>query len=93
MADRLTREQAAAVRPSRSAWISANAGSGKTRVLTARVARCLLEGVRPDRILCLTYTRAAAGEGVRITNASQHEKLVMLKHFGPDNPDARPLVR
>ena len=62
MADRLTREQAAAVRPSRSAWISANAGSGKTRVLTARVARCLLEGVRPDRILCLTYTRAAAGE-------------------------------
>lgn len=62
MADRLTAEQAAAVRPSRSAWISANAGSGKTRVLTNRVARCLLEGVRPDRILCLTYTRAAAGE-------------------------------
>ena len=62
MADRLTPEQAAAVRPSRSAWISANAGSGKTRVLTNRVARCLLEGVRPDRILCLTYTRAAAGE-------------------------------
>ena len=62
MADPLTPEQAAAVRPSRSAWISANAGSGKTRVLTARVARCLLDGVRPDRILCLTYTRAAAGE-------------------------------
>ena len=62
MVDQLTPEQAAAVRPTRSAWISANAGSGKTRVLTARVARCLLEGVRPDRILCLTYTRAAAGE-------------------------------
>ncbi len=62
MAEPLTPEQAAAARPSRSAWISASAGSGKTRVLTARVARCLLNGIRPDRILCLTYTRAAAGE-------------------------------
>ena len=62
MTERLTGEQLAAVRPSRSAWIAANAGSGKTRVLTHRVARCLLDGVRPDRLLCLTYTRAAAGE-------------------------------
>ena len=38
-------------------------------------------------------TAAAAAEGVRITNSSPDEKLVMLKHFGPDNPDARPLVR
>ena len=38
-------------------------------------------------------TRGAANEGVRITNSSRDEKLVMLKHFGPDNPDARPLVR
>lgn len=36
---------------------------------------------------------AAAGEGVRITNLSPDENLVMLKHFGPDNPDARALVR
>jgi len=62
MADRLTAEQAAAVRPFQSAWISANAGSGKTAVLTGRVARCLLAGVRPDRVLCITFTRAAAGE-------------------------------
>ena len=38
-------------------------------------------------------TRSAANQGVRITNSSRDEKLVMLKHFGPDNPDARPLVR
>ncbi len=38
-------------------------------------------------------TASAAAAGVRITNASPDEKLVMLKHFGPDNPDARPLER
>ncbi|MCY4189061.1 MAG: hypothetical protein OXD30_11325 [Bryobacterales bacterium] len=38
-------------------------------------------------------TAAAAREGVRVTNLSSDENLVMLKHFGPDNPDARPLVR
>ena len=38
-------------------------------------------------------TAAAAKAGVRITNASAEENLVMLKHFGPDNPDARPLLR
>src|SRR5690606_14857394 len=46
--------------PARSAWVSANAGSGKTHVLAQRVVRLLLEGVEPSRILCLTYTRAAA---------------------------------
>ena len=45
-----------------STWLSANAGSGKTRVLTDRVARLLLRGVEPQRILCLTYTKAAASE-------------------------------
>lgn len=58
----LTAPQAAAANPNRSSWIDANAGSGKTMVLTARVARLLLAGVTPNRILCLTYTRAAAGE-------------------------------
>ena len=54
--------QAAASDPSGSAWVSANAGSGKTYVLTQRVVRLLLSGVEPSRILCLTYTRAAAAE-------------------------------
>ncbi|MES2845747.1 MAG: double-strand break repair helicase AddA [Pseudomonadota bacterium] len=48
--------------PVASTWLSANAGSGKTRVLTDRVARLLLGGVEPQHILCLTYTKAAASE-------------------------------
>jgi ATP-dependent helicase/nuclease subunit A len=46
--------------PKRSAWVSAHAGSGKTHVLSQRVVRLLLAGVAPSRILCLTYTKAAA---------------------------------
>ena len=46
--------------PKLTAWVSANAGSGKTHVLTQRVIRLLLQGVAPSRILCLTFTKAAA---------------------------------
>jgi ATP-dependent helicase/nuclease subunit A len=48
--------------PRRSVWVSANAGSGKTRVLVDRVARLLLAGAKPSAILCLTFTKAAAAE-------------------------------
>ena len=57
-----TLAQIRASNPDGSTWLSANAGSGKTRVLTDRVARLLLEGVSPENILCLTYTKAAASE-------------------------------
>ncbi|MEO0993127.1 MAG: double-strand break repair helicase AddA [Pseudomonadota bacterium] len=57
-----TPEQADAANPASSAWVGANAGSGKTRVLTERVARLLLDGAQPEAILCLTYTKAAAVE-------------------------------
>jgi ATP-dependent helicase/nuclease subunit A len=60
--DDATRAQVAAAAPEVSTWLSANAGSGKTRVLTDRVARLLLNEVPPERILCLTYTKAAAME-------------------------------
>ena len=54
--------QAAAAEPKANAWVSANAGSGKTKVLIDRVARLLLSGAEPDSILCVTYTKAAASE-------------------------------
>ncbi|BBF94504.1 double-strand break repair helicase AddA [Blastochloris tepida] len=53
-------DQTAASDPARSAWVDANAGSGKTHVLARRVVRLLLRGVPPGRLLCLTYTKAAA---------------------------------
>ena len=46
--------------PAVSAWVAANAGSGKTHVLAQRVIRLLLDGVDPARILCITFTKAAA---------------------------------
>jgi len=57
-----TQDQVIAANPAASTWLSANAGSGKTRVLTDRVARLLLQQVEPQHILCLTYTKAAATE-------------------------------
>ena len=60
--------QSDAARPTQSAWVEANAGSGKTKVLIDRVARLLLRqpdgrpGAAPDSILCITYTKAAANE-------------------------------
>ncbi len=52
--------QARASDPASSAFVSANAGSGKTHVLVQRVIRLLLNGVAPEKILCITFTKAAA---------------------------------
>jgi ATP-dependent helicase/nuclease subunit A len=52
--------QARASDPDSSAFVSANAGSGKTHVLVQRVIRLLLSGVPPEKILCITFTKAAA---------------------------------
>ena len=54
--------QRRASNPAVSAWVDASAGTGKTTVLTDRVLRLLLAGAAPERILCLTFTRAAAAE-------------------------------
>src|SRR5438445_3178988 len=52
--------QASASNPHSSSFVSANAGSGKTHVLVQRVIRLLLTGVPPEKILCITFTKAAA---------------------------------
>ncbi len=57
-----TPEQRSAADPGASVWVTANAGTGKTRVLSDRVLRLLLDGVDPESILCITFTKAAAAE-------------------------------
>jgi ATP-dependent helicase/nuclease subunit A len=54
--------QQRAANPRTSAFVAANAGSGKTKTLVERVARLLLHDARPEAILCVTYTKAAAAE-------------------------------
>jgi ATP-dependent helicase/nuclease subunit A len=58
--DVVTGVQLAASDPAVSAWVSANAGAGKTHVLAQRVIRLLLDGNDPGAILCITFTKAAA---------------------------------
>jgi len=58
----LRAQQLAAADPSASVWVAASAGTGKTHLLTNRVLRLLLAGSAPERLLCLTFTKAAAAE-------------------------------
>ena len=86
-----TPEQKTASNPAASAWVGANAGSGKTHVLVDRVTRLMLAGVDPMSILCLTYTKAAAkemanrlherlGEWVGLSNAALSKQLIQMGH-------------
>jgi len=69
-AARAEADQSRASNPRASAWVAASAGSGKTKLLTDRVLRLLLAGTRPNRILCLTFTKAAAAEmALRLNHA------------------------
>jgi ATP-dependent helicase/nuclease subunit A len=94
-----TQFQRAAADPSRPQMVNANAGSGKTKVLVDRVSRILLQGTDPDKILCLTYTRAAASEMQErlfdkfsdwsiLPDAALKEKLVEL--YGQPFAEIRP---
>ena len=89
--------QALAVAPDRTVWLSASAGTGKTQVLTARVLRLLLEpAVEPEQILCLTFTKAGAAEmatrvsdvlarWVRLEDAKLATELAYIgAHIGPE---------
>lgn len=57
-----TGAQSNAAQPAHNVWVSANAGTGKTRVLVDRIARLLLDGAPPEKILCLTFTKTGAAE-------------------------------
>ena len=85
--------QAQASDPGTHASLSASAGTGKTQVLTARVLRLLLKGARPESILCLTFTKAAAAEmanriGARLAawvRLKDSELGTDLLHLGESN--------
>lgn len=57
-----TAEQQHAANPAHSVWVSASAGTGKTRVLVNRLLRLMLAGSAPEKLLCITFTKAAAAE-------------------------------
>ncbi|MEI8320970.1 MAG: double-strand break repair helicase AddA [Alphaproteobacteria bacterium] len=58
----LSTSQTKAVDPQLSCWVEASAGTGKTKVLVDRVLSLLLHGAPAKKILCLTFTKAAAAE-------------------------------
>src|SRR5437016_14579231 len=89
--------------PAVSAWVSANAGSGKTFVLAQRVIRLLLGGTDPAKILCLTFTKAAAANMAKtvfdrlrqwtvLDDARLDEEICKLSSQRPD-PTLRALAR
>ena len=95
-----TLDQRRASDPRVSAWVSANAGAGKTKVLTDRVLRLLLAGSPPGRILCLTFTKAAAatmairvferlGKWVTLDDAKLAEDLEKLEGARPSRERLR----
>jgi ATP-dependent helicase/nuclease subunit A len=96
--------QARAADPEASAWVSANAGTGKTAVLVKRALRLLLAGSKPEAILCLTYTKNAAAEmqnrllGVladwaTISSEALHKQLVDLLGRVPEAAELRTAKR
>ncbi|OYW31210.1 MAG: hypothetical protein B7Z45_10625, partial [Azorhizobium sp. 12-66-6] len=98
-----TRRQGEASHPAFSPWVSANAGSGKTHVLAQRVIRLLIAGVPPGRILCLTYTKAAAanmanrvlsilGRWVTLTDTELDAEIARTDHR-PPTPELRAVAR
>src|SRR5881227_3266468 len=95
--DAVRATQARASDPAASAFVSVNAGAGKTHVLVQRVIRLLLEGTPPERILCITFTKAAAAnmaERVFTTlghwvTLNEDDLAAAIREAGIARPDAR----
>jgi ATP-dependent helicase/nuclease subunit A len=88
--------QQLASNPKNSSWVFASAGSGKTKILTDRTLRLLLDDVDPSKILCLTFTKVAAAEmqnrinhelekWILCSEDDLREKLFNLSGSNPDN--------
>ena len=86
------RAQRQALDPSASVWVSASAGTGKTKVLTERLLTLMLDGTEPARILCLTFTRAAAAEMANRLNDRLAKWTTMVGRLAQElvNPTAPP---
>ncbi len=95
--------QRRASQPAASIWVAASAGTGKTKVLADRMLRLLLAGTSPQRLLCLTFTRAAAaemanrlnrqlGEWVKASDDKLRAELEKLTGTPPE-PQTLPLAR
>jgi ATP-dependent helicase/nuclease subunit A len=99
--DAVRATQARASDPASSAFVSANAGSGKTHVLVQRVIRLLLSGVPPEKILCITFTKAAAANmAERVFSTLGHWVTLdddaldaAIREAGLSRPDARLRMR
>jgi ATP-dependent helicase/nuclease subunit A len=99
--DAVRATQARASDPASSAFVSANAGSGKTHVLVQRVIRLLLNGVPPEKILCITFTKAAAANmAERVFTTLGHwvtlkddELDAAIRDAGIARPDAKLRMR
>lgn len=87
----LSPSQLQAINPRISCWVEASAGTGKTKVLTDRVLNLLLSNAPINRLLCLTFTKAAAAEmsnrlrnklseWTRLDDASLSHELKSLGH-------------
>ncbi len=98
--ERREAEQRRATDPTASVWVAASAGTGKTQVLTDRYLSLLLAGTEPQRVLCLTFTRAAAAEmanriGVQVArwpalpDAALDKELKALAGVEPDEETHR----
>ncbi|MEL0014790.1 MAG: UvrD-helicase domain-containing protein, partial [Rhodospirillales bacterium] len=96
-----TLSQQSVANPKISAWVDASAGSGKTKVLTDRVLRLMLAHQAPEKILCLTFTKAAAAEMTnRVTSrlagwstAKDQTILEQLRAIGETDSSERMIKR
>lgn len=97
----MTAEQDRAADPATSAWVAASAGTGKTHVLTSRVLRLMLAGADPAKILCVTFTKAAAAEMANRINdrlaswaiLDDRELAKKIRELGHDAPDSETIAR